>query len=250
MWSRKEAHLSLNGSPVNFPRKCQWCGDRMFSSICTWINSWVNNRHAEDLRRNCAHYEVIVIILERSLKQKQSAFWWLILRKIIVIAVHWNPNVGCNGSLSPKKDICLYRIPLTTEMTTRHMASGRTKKGRMDITLHKIIYIYGFSVLKIIPPLQKWSNGICTKAIHELINVTVWRTREKSPFCHHIYLHLLRRDTLLHKIYYELHFLTVRSDIYIHVVLAIVPKKDLLVQPVAYCLCTCTKFNRNPKFGG
>ena len=29
--------------------------------ICTWINGWVNNREAPDLRRNRAHYDVIVM---------------------------------------------------------------------------------------------------------------------------------------------------------------------------------------------
>ena len=31
--------------------------------ICTWINGWVNNREAGDLRCHCAHYDVIVMIM-------------------------------------------------------------------------------------------------------------------------------------------------------------------------------------------
>ena len=34
----------------------------MFSLICAWTNSWVNNRDAGDLRRYCAHYDVTVIV--------------------------------------------------------------------------------------------------------------------------------------------------------------------------------------------
>ena len=34
----------------------------MFSLICAWINNWVNNREAGDLRRHRAHYDVIVMI--------------------------------------------------------------------------------------------------------------------------------------------------------------------------------------------
>ena len=34
----------------------------MFSVICVWINGWVNNREAGDLRRNRGHYDVIVMI--------------------------------------------------------------------------------------------------------------------------------------------------------------------------------------------
>ena len=34
----------------------------MFSLICVWINGWVNNREAGDLRRYRAHYDVTVVI--------------------------------------------------------------------------------------------------------------------------------------------------------------------------------------------
>ena len=34
----------------------------MFSLICVWINDWVNNREASDLRRYRAHYDVIVLL--------------------------------------------------------------------------------------------------------------------------------------------------------------------------------------------
>ena len=33
----------------------------MFSLICVWINGWVNNREAGDLRRHGAHYDVMVM---------------------------------------------------------------------------------------------------------------------------------------------------------------------------------------------
>ena len=33
----------------------------MFSSIYAWINDWVNNREAGDLRRQHGHYDVIVM---------------------------------------------------------------------------------------------------------------------------------------------------------------------------------------------
>ena len=34
----------------------------MFSLIYAWINDWVNNREAGDLRRQRGHYDVIVMI--------------------------------------------------------------------------------------------------------------------------------------------------------------------------------------------
>ena len=51
-------------SPVNSPHKGQWRGALMFSLIYVWIKCWENNREASDLRRYCAHYDVIVMILE------------------------------------------------------------------------------------------------------------------------------------------------------------------------------------------
>ena len=42
--------------------KSQWRGALIFSLICFWINAWVNNREADDLRRHCPHYDVIVMV--------------------------------------------------------------------------------------------------------------------------------------------------------------------------------------------
>ena len=35
--------------------------DNMSSLICAWINGWVNNREAGDLRRYRAHYDITVM---------------------------------------------------------------------------------------------------------------------------------------------------------------------------------------------
>ena len=48
--------------PVTSPHKGQWRGALMFSLICIWINVWVNNREAGDLRRYRVHYDVIVML--------------------------------------------------------------------------------------------------------------------------------------------------------------------------------------------
>ena len=47
--------------PVNSPHKYQWRRALMFSVICVWINGWVNNREAGDLRRHYSHYDVNVM---------------------------------------------------------------------------------------------------------------------------------------------------------------------------------------------
>ena len=55
--------LCAGNSPVTseFPAKVQWPKALMFSFICVWINAWVNNREAADLRRHRVHYDVIVM---------------------------------------------------------------------------------------------------------------------------------------------------------------------------------------------
>ena len=51
----------IRRSPVNSPHKGRWRGALIFSLICPWINGWVNNREAGDLRLYRAHYDVIVM---------------------------------------------------------------------------------------------------------------------------------------------------------------------------------------------
>ena len=53
--------LGIHRWPVNSPHKGRWRGVLMFSLICAWINGWVNNRGAGDLRHNRAHYDVTVM---------------------------------------------------------------------------------------------------------------------------------------------------------------------------------------------
>ena len=54
----------IRRSPVNSPHKGQWRGAFIFSLISGWLNGWVNDREAGDLRRHNAHYDVIVIHMD------------------------------------------------------------------------------------------------------------------------------------------------------------------------------------------
>ena len=49
-------------SPVNYSHKGQWGRALVFSLICAWINGWVNNRDADDLRCHRGHYDVTVTV--------------------------------------------------------------------------------------------------------------------------------------------------------------------------------------------
>ena len=50
----------IHHSSVNSPHRGQWRGALMFFVICAWINGWVNDREAGDMRRHKAYYDVIV----------------------------------------------------------------------------------------------------------------------------------------------------------------------------------------------
>ena len=51
----------IHRSPVNSSHQGQWRGALMFSLICAWINGWIYNRKAGDLRRHRTHYDAIVL---------------------------------------------------------------------------------------------------------------------------------------------------------------------------------------------
>ena len=69
----------IHRGPVNSPYKGQWRGALMFPLICVWINGWVNNREAGDLRRYRTHYDVTLmyffILSRNNLLNRQSNCW-------------------------------------------------------------------------------------------------------------------------------------------------------------------------------
>ena len=67
--------------PVNSPHKGQWRGALMDYLICVWINGWVNNREAGDLRRYRAHYDVIVM---------WKCIWKCHRQTSVMLFVHWS----------------------------------------------------------------------------------------------------------------------------------------------------------------
>ena len=79
--------------PVNSPHKGQWRGALKFSLIRAWINDWVNNREAGDLRRHRGHHGVNVMWLNVLLcshnKTEPSAHCVHIARDIL-----YRPNHG------------------------------------------------------------------------------------------------------------------------------------------------------------
>ena len=66
------AHCAGN-SPVTgeFPSQRPVTRNFQFSLICTWINDWVNNREAGDLRRHRIHYDGAVMFTGRGICSTQ-----------------------------------------------------------------------------------------------------------------------------------------------------------------------------------
>ena len=62
--------------PVISPHKGQWRGAWMVSLICAWINCWVNNREAGDMRNHRAHYDVIVMCDRHDTGDDQRLTHW------------------------------------------------------------------------------------------------------------------------------------------------------------------------------
>ena len=71
--------ICAGNSPVNSPHKGQWRGTLMLSLICALTNGWVNNGEAGDLRRHCAHYDVLVLTLR--IPKKVVTWNWLLMNK-------------------------------------------------------------------------------------------------------------------------------------------------------------------------
>ena len=69
--------------------KGQWCR-ALFSLICTWINGWVNNREAGDLRCHHTHYDVFVL---RGLTICDTSNWSVLCLIITLTASGWQQGI-------------------------------------------------------------------------------------------------------------------------------------------------------------
>ena len=83
--------------PMNSPHKGQSREALVFSLICVWINDWVNNGEASDLRRYRAHYDVIVMISTKFESKSNDLALPILAHDICLL--HWeyfaylNPNL-------------------------------------------------------------------------------------------------------------------------------------------------------------
>ena len=90
--------------PVNSPHKGQWRGAVMSSLICAWINDWVNNREAGDLRRHRGQdYDVIVMVQLDCINDIQGPFHCrdrlFVLDISILTMIRWDRLIFITGIL-------------------------------------------------------------------------------------------------------------------------------------------------------
>ena len=83
--------ICAGNSPVHRYHKGQWRGALMFSLNCVWINGWVNNGEAGDLRRHHAHYEVIVMSMHNCFEVP------IALHFRIILSVHMTESTQTDG---------------------------------------------------------------------------------------------------------------------------------------------------------
>ena len=110
----------IHRSPVNSPHKGQWCGALMFSLICAWINSWVNNREAGDLRRHCTHYDVTVMIYGTKALGHHWFREWLVARwrqAITSIDIDWS-SFQCSDTYLRE---IVFKIPISSFRKKMHL---------------------------------------------------------------------------------------------------------------------------------
>ena len=119
-------------SPVNSPHKGEWRGALMLSLICAWINGWVNNSKAVDLRHHRAHYDVTVMNDQNNRYTNFNSLWrfenysmfcWLLAIKLnfldsTTVTDIWEPKIIShftkNYGVSDRK-LCLLSVhfPMT-----------------------------------------------------------------------------------------------------------------------------------------
>ena len=105
VWGRHR--LQLNSLP-----KVQWRAALMFSLTCAWINGWVNNREAVNLKRHRAHYDVTKCNIIHAIWCQKSVLFvvnnWLALpvfllecsRQLLIDCMVADALVRCANGLS------------------------------------------------------------------------------------------------------------------------------------------------------
>ena len=101
-------------SPVNSPHKGQSRGPLMFTLICVWINDWVNNGEAGDLRRYRAHYD-ITLMFPQKWGPAMWSFWCF-----LVVTLNTQPNKNWFETPWRSCDATVRQLCIVTVYTITH----------------------------------------------------------------------------------------------------------------------------------
>ena len=86
----------IHWSPVNSPHKGQWRGALMFPLIYAWINGWINNREAGDLRHHRTHYDITAMCSTAMMHINLPRFLALSRQLFLYVwCIHFNLFSGC-----------------------------------------------------------------------------------------------------------------------------------------------------------
>ena len=109
----------IHQSSVKSPHKGQWRVPLMFYLICAWINGWVNNCEAGNLRGHCAHYDVIVMYICTYVSQSVVIFQ-------IVIYSRPGVPISISGAISYQYKDSHYKDKMSPCLSHRYNGNYHT----------------------------------------------------------------------------------------------------------------------------
>ena len=141
--------VGIHRSSVNFPYKGQWRGALMISLICAWVNGWVNNGKAGDLRRHRSHYDATVMYSDKTQPDTMENTPWAQHQHNPSIRYCWPCyyHHGIRGSALGWFDNHLihkyqYLYNNNTSSDMKHITCGVPQESILDPVLF-LLYIFG-----------------------------------------------------------------------------------------------------------
>ena len=118
-------------------------------AICAWINRWVNNREAGDLRRYRAHYDVIVMTKVHVLftflntsTARNTLGQWNFHRMVEICAMHVSKKYRAEATASLNKNRFQWKVvPIST---------GNSASVRYLMILHKVPLVVPLQVPQVV----------------------------------------------------------------------------------------------------
>ena len=136
----------IHRSPVNSPHKDQWRRTLMFSLTCAWMDNWVKNGEAGDLRRHRAQYDVTVMNIFQRIRTGLCPGYIISL-----VVLGWSYNCPCANKVTLNDLGKIGRYPT------------KTKRNILFLyVLYTNIYCYAFRING--PLWWESNNGFTSQA--------------------------------------------------------------------------------------